>query len=174
MFGILFGILCLAGMVYVLRRPYAFGHGGWYGGLHGYGRHRHRGWRGEGPWGDRHGFGPPGRARSMLRWVYERLGTSPAQETVLADAVEAVTGAARGLRGEWEQTRNDLAHALRAEPFDAEALRSAFARHDERIRTIRDVLSTQATRVHEVLDGRQRAELADLLERSSGRDRWNV
>lgn len=167
MFGILFGVLCLAGMVYVLRRPYAFGHGGWYGGLHGYGRHRHRGWPGEVPWGE-------ARARPALRWVYERLGTSPAQETVLADAVEAVTGAARGLRGEWGQTRSDLAHALRAEPFDAEALRSAFTRHDERIQTIRDVLSTQAARVHEVLDARQRAALADLLERSSGRDRWNI
>ncbi|HXX30327.1 MAG TPA: periplasmic heavy metal sensor [Myxococcaceae bacterium] len=174
MFGLFFGAMCLLGLVYVLRRPYAFAHGGWSRGWHG--RHRFRGWVDDGRWGDRPGagFGPPGRARMMLRWVYERLGTSPAQETVLADAAEAVAGAARGLRGEWEQTRNDLARALRSEPYEAEALRTAFARHDERIRTLRDVLATQATRVHEVLDARQRAELADLLERSSGRDRWNA
>ena len=90
MFGFLFGALCLGGMVYVLRRPYAFAHGGgWHRGWHGDGRHGWRegrddaGWGGGGP---RRGFGMPGRARMMLRWVYERLGTSPGQETVLADA----------------------------------------------------------------------------------------
>jgi hypothetical protein len=175
MFGFFFGALCLAGMVYVLRRPYAFAHGGgWHRGWYGHGRHG-RGFD-DPSWGDRGGpgFGVPGRARPMLRRVYERLGTSPAQETVLADAVEAVTGAAAGLRSEWEQTRGDLGRALRAEPFDGEALRSAFARHDERIKALRDVLLTQGTRIHEVLDGRQRASLADLLEQGPGRGRWNV
>jgi hypothetical protein len=176
MFGILFGVLCVAGMVAVLRRPYAFAHrGGWYRGWHGdHGRH---GWQDDGPWGSGgggRGFGEPGRARRMLRFVYVRLGTSPAQETVLADAAEAVGGAAASLRGEWEQSRGDLARAFRSEPFDVDALKSAFLRHDERIKALRDVLSTQAARVHEVLDGRQRAALADLLERAPGRGRWNV
>jgi hypothetical protein len=110
----------------------------------------------------------------MLRFVYERLGTSPAQETVLADAAEAVAGAAASLRGEWEQSRSDLARAFRSEAFDVDALKSAFARHDERIKSLRDVLTTQGARVHEVLDGRQRAALADFLERAPGRGRWNV
>jgi rubrerythrin len=110
----------------------------------------------------------------MLRWVYERLGTSPAQETVLADAAEAVASAVDGLRGEWEQSKSDLARALRSEPFDSSVLRAAFGRHDERIHTLREVLTTQGERIHEVLDGRQRAELADLLERTPGRGRWNV
>jgi hypothetical protein len=57
----------------------------------------------------------------MLRWVYERLGTSPAQETVLADAAEAVASAAQSFRGEWAQSRADLARALQA----AQAGRSA-------------------------------------------------
>ncbi len=176
MFGFFFGAMCLVGMVYVLRRPYAFGHsGGWHRGWHGgYGRH---GWRGGEEWGGRGpggGFGEPGRARRMLRWVYERLGTSPAQETVLADAAEAVVSAAGSFRGEWVQSRADLARALRSDVFDVDTLTTAFSRHDQRIRALREVLTSQGARVHEVLDGRQRAALADLLERSSGRDRWNV
>lgn len=176
MFGFFFGALCLFGMVYVLRRPYAFAHrGGWHRGWHGEsGRHD---WQDGGPWGERgpgRGFEQSGRARRMLRFVYERLGTSPGQETVLADAAEALVGAVQGLRGELEQSRGDLARALRAEPFDVSALKSAFGRHDERIQTLREVLSTQGARVHEVLDGRQRAALADLLERAPGRGRWNV
>ena len=176
MFGFFFGAMCLAGMVFLLRRPYAFAHRGhWHRGWHG--ESGRRGWRDEESWGERgagRGFGAPGRARRMLRWVYERLGTSPAQETVLADAAEAVAGAFGSLRSEWEQSRGDLARALRAEPFDIEALRSAFGRHDERIKLLREVLVTQGTRVHEVLDSRQRAELADFLERAPGRSRWNV
>jgi hypothetical protein len=176
MFGFAFGALCLFGMFFVLRRPYAFAHrGGWHRGWHGeYGRH---GWQEGGSWGggrSGRGFGDPSRARRMLRWVYERLGTSPAQETVLADAAEAVVGAAESFRGEWAQSREDLARALRSEVFDVDALKSAFGRHDERIKTLRDVLTTQGARVHEVLDGRQRATLADFLERAPGRGRWNV
>jgi hypothetical protein len=173
MFGFVFGVLCLAGMVYVLRRPYAFAHGGgWHRGWHG---HR-RGGLDDASWGGQggRGSGVPGRARMMLRSVYQRLGTSPAQETVLADAVEAVAGAANGLRGEWEHTRGDLGRAMRAEPFDGEVLRAAFARHDERITALRDVLLTQGARIHEVLDARQRTALADLLEQGRGRSRWNV
>ena len=171
MFGFFFGALCLAGLVFVLRRPYAFAYGGhWHRGFHGYGR---RGWRDEESWGSpgtARGF----RARRMLRWMYERLGTSPAQETVLADAAEAIAGSFESLRGEWEQSRLDLARALRAEPFDVDALKSAFGRHDERIKLVREVVVTQGARVHEVLDGRQRAALADFLERAPGRSRWNV
>ncbi len=175
MFGFFFGAMCVAGMVFVLRRSYAFGHHGhWRRGFYGEGR---RGWRDEESWGGRGGgpgFGGPSRARRMLRWVYERLGTSPAQETVLADAADAVAGALESLRGEWEQSRGDLARAFRAEPFDVDALRAAFGRHDERIKVVRDVLVTQGARVHDVLDGRQRAALADFLERTPGRGRWNV
>ncbi len=177
MFGFFFGAMCLAGMVFVLRRPYAFAHrgGGWHRGWHA--EHGRGGWRDEESWGDRgpaRGFGGPGRARRMLRWVYERLGTSPAQETVLADAAEAVSGSFQSLRAEWEQSRVDLARALRAEPFDVDAMRGAFVRHDERIKLLREVLVTQGARVHDVLDARQRAALADFLERAPNRNRWNV
>ena len=176
MFGFFFGAMCLAGMVFVLRRSSSFAYGGhWHRGWRGgYGR---RGWRDEESWGGRgpgRGFGGSGRARRMLRWVYEELGTSPAQETVIADAADAVADSFDGLRGEWEQSRGDLGRALRAEPFDVEALRAAFGRHDERIKVLREVLVTQGTRVHEVLDRRQRAALADFLERAPSRGRWNV
>jgi hypothetical protein len=176
MFGFFFGALCLLGMAYVLRRPSLAHGGGWHRGWHGPAGRRGSRWPAQDSWGGGRGGGlaGSGRAQFVLRWVNQRLGTSPAQEAALADAAEAMAGAAESFRGEWEQSRGDLARAMRAEPFDAETLRTAFARHDERIALVREVLVTQGTRVHEVLDGRQRAALADLLERAPGRGRWNV
>ena len=62
--------------------------------------------------------------------------------------------------------------ALDASAFDAAALEEAFARAEARLATVRETLRGQAARVHEALDTRQRAELADLLA-SGWRRRWN-
>ena len=61
--------------------------------------------------------------------------------------------------------------SIRGEAFDAAALEEAFARAEARLATVRETLRGQAARVHEALDPRQRAELADLLA-SGWRRRW--
>jgi hypothetical protein len=109
----------------------------------------------------------------MLRWVFQRLETSPGQETVIGEAAEAMRAAFEGWRGDLDRTRSDVARSLRGEAFDGSALEEAFARADGRLQTLRDVLRAQAARVHEALDSRQRSELADLLASGWGR-RWNV
>lgn len=140
MFGLLIGTACLVGLIAVLRR----GRGRW-------GRRGHWGWRGRGP-------------RRFLNGLFERLETSPSQEKVIMSAVEGVREAMFSLRGEGETTRSDLAHILSEESFDAERLAAVFTRHDDALRRVRDTVSGAFAEVHAVLDARQRAELARLVE----------
>ncbi|HEY1416710.1 MAG TPA: periplasmic heavy metal sensor [Myxococcaceae bacterium] len=158
MWGFLVGALCLYGLARTMRGggwAYAHGHGG--------------------PWGRRRGGGwnGPGHAggRGPLRWLFERMDTSPGQEKVIAEAAEALRGTMRGWHDDTERMRSDVARSIRGETFDAAALEEAFARAEARMAGMREMLRGQAARVHEALDSRQRAELADLLA-SGWRRRW--
>jgi hypothetical protein len=164
MLGFLVGALCLYGLARTIRgggRAYAHGgHGPW-------GRRRWGGWRHEGGWdGPRHAGG-----RGPLRWLFERMDTSPGQEKVIAEAAEALRGTMRGWHDDTERMRSDVARSIRGEAFDPAALEEAFARAEARFSGMRETLRGQAARVHEALDPRQRAELADLLA-SGWRRRW--
>jgi Spy/CpxP family protein refolding chaperone len=136
MFGFVFGTACLAGLFYTLRR------GRW---------HRH---------------GGPSRWswRGRMRWLFERLDTSPGQEKVIIQAADDLTEAFEKMRDEMSATRAAIARSLRGETFDAATLRELDARHDELIDNLRKTLRTSLSRVHEALDPKQRRELADLLE----------
>ena len=142
MFGFVFGTACLAGLFYNLRRG-----GGRYG--YGYGR---RGGPGGWSW------------RGRMRWIFERLDTSPGQEKVMVEAADALSDALGKLRGEMGSARATLAQALRGETFDAAALREMDAKHDALLEELRKTLRASMAQVHEALDDRQRRELADLLE----------
>jgi hypothetical protein len=158
MWGFLVGALCLYGLARTMRGgrwAYAHGHGGPWG------RRRWGGWNGSGHAGGR---GP-------LRWLFERMDTSPGQEKVIAEAAEALRGTMRGWHDDTERMRSDVARSIRGETFDAAALEEAFARAEARMAGVRETLRGQAARVHEALDSRQRAELADLLA-SGWRRRW--
>ncbi|HET9158367.1 MAG TPA: periplasmic heavy metal sensor, partial [Myxococcaceae bacterium] len=102
-----------------------------------------------------------------------RMDTSPGQEKVIAEAADALRGTMSGWHDDTERMRSDVARSIRGETFDPAALEEAFARAEARLSTVRETLRGQAARVHEALDSRQRAELADLL--ASGwrrRRRW--
>ncbi|MCP3057750.1 periplasmic heavy metal sensor [Myxococcus sp. K38C18041901] len=143
MFGFLFGSACLAGLFYTVR-------GG-------------RGWRHQGPRrGGRFGW------RMRLRWLFERLETSPGQEKVIVQATEELTEAFDKLRDEVRPSRAAMGAALRGEHFDGAALRELFARHDVAVENARKTLQGALSQVHEALDPRQRRELADLLEHGWG------
>ena len=137
--------------------------GGW-GRGHRWGDWQRGGWQ-HGP-GHRGGRGP-------LRWLFERMDTSPGQEKVIAEAADALRGTMHGWHDDAERMRGDVARSIRGETFDAAALEEAFARAEARLGTVRETLRGQAARVHEALDPRQRAELADLLA-SGWRRRWNA
>lgn len=140
MFGFIFGTACLVGLFYTLR-----------GGRH---WHHHRG---GGRWG-----------RARLRWLFERLETSPGQEKVIVKTVEEVTEAFAKVRDELGPSRAALGSALRGEQFDGAAVREMFARHDVAMDNLRRTVQGGLAQVHEALDPRQRRELADLLEHGFG------
>jgi Spy/CpxP family protein refolding chaperone len=142
MFGLIFGTACLAGLIYTLRG------GPW--------RHRHPGRGGRWSW------------RGRMRWIFERLDTSPGQEKVLVKAADELTEAFEKLRDELSATRAAIARSLRGEQFDAASLRELNERHDALIENLRQTLRTSLSQIHEALDPRQRRELADLLEHGWG------
>lgn len=162
MWGFLVGAVCLYGLARMMRGggwAYAHGPGSW-------GHRRWGGWRHEGWEGSRRAGG-----RGPLRWLFERIDTSPGQEKVIAEAADALRGTVQGWGDDAERMRSDVARSIRGEAFDAAALEEAFARAEARLATVRETLRGQAARVHEALDPRQRAELADLLA-SGWHRRW--
>jgi hypothetical protein len=176
MFGFVVGTICLIlliKMARVRRRIYAAGcggyarswgwhgwHGGhaWHGGWHGHGWHGH-GW---------HGHGGVGFRGGPLRWLFEELQTTPGQEKAIVAAIEELKSVADAARGEWPLTRKDLAAAFTAPSFDAEHLGHTFARHDDTLRDVRKAIVGALAKIHDALDEKQRARLADLLERGLG------
>ncbi len=142
MFGFIFGTACLAGLLFTLRR------GRW--------QHHHGGRGGRWSW------------RGRMRWLFERLDTSPGQEKVLVQAADDLTEAFEKLRDEMSAARASMARSLRGESFDAASLREMDARHDELIDNLRKTVRTSMSKIHEALDPKQRRELADLIEHGWG------
>jgi Spy/CpxP family protein refolding chaperone len=141
MFGFFFGTACLAGLIYTLRR------GRW---------HHHHGRGGRWSW------------RGRMRWLFERLDTSPGQEKVFVKAADDLTEAFEKMRDELRNTRAAIAQSLRGEHFDAGSLRELHEKHDALIAQLRETLRGAMAQVHESLDPRQRRELADLIEHGWG------
>ena len=140
MIGFLIGTVCLIGLVKVLRG----GHG----------------WRGRRWGGYGRGFGP----RAGLRFLFERLDTSPGQEKVILGVVEDLWKTKREVGEELIHSRHDVASAMRGERFDEVALDTAFGRQDALIAKLRASVKTALTTVHEALDDRQRKVAGDMLE----------
>ncbi len=155
MFGILVGTLCLLGLFAVVRsrrwrHGYGFGHGcgGWgYSPYRGYGV-------------DGMGGGP----RWMLRSIFYRLGTSPSQEKVILEAVGSLHDQSGKLWGEWQQSKSEIAEAVRGETLDETKVQGAFTRHDGLISEVRKTALGAMAKIHAVLDAEQRKTLARVLE----------
>ena len=141
MFGFFFGTACLAGLIFALRR---------------------------GHWHHHHGMGGRGSWRGRMRWLFERLDTSPGQEKVFVKAADDLTEAFEKLRDEARNTRAVIAQALRGEQFDGASLRELHEKHDALLAQMRETMRTAMAQVHESLDARQRRELADLIEHGFG------
>lgn len=140
MFGFIIGTASLVGLITVLRR-------GRHGGFGGFG-HRRSG----------------GRRAWVLRWLFQRLDTTPGQEKVIQSAAQDLEDRVRQLYSEAEQLRRDLGKAMRAPTFDAAFIRESFARQRAHLETLEEAAVDHATKLHEALDERQRAWTAELLE----------
>ena len=190
MLGFLIGTACLIGLIATVRGGRRFGRygacGAWGG--RGWGHHHHDhggygecaeggacgeggergGWRG-GPWGRRWGGPGGGFGRSwFLRARISRRDPPPRPAKVIAAALDEGGATARQRRADVIDTRKDVARAVRGESFDATVVGEVFARHDAALETMRKTLVGAVGRVHEALDERQRAELADLIEHGPG------
>jgi hypothetical protein len=145
-----------------------FGHGPWGGyGHHGHWEGANDGWDddfGHGHFAGGGGFGP----RFFLRALAERLEATPAQERVIRDAVNELRESGAKLRGEGRKTRADVAAAFRKPQFDEVLFGELYARHDRTLEDLRKAFVGAGARIHDALDERQRARLADLIEAGPG------
>jgi hypothetical protein len=176
-------LLGAAGLFTVARLIHGRHHG-YCGGGHWRGHHRggwgHHGYdQGPGAWDDP-GAGGPGMGMGgglgarfgrgfILRTLLDRLEATPAQERVIRDAVDEFHETTSKLRGEGRKTRADVAGAFRKSHFDAVLFGELFARHDSALEELRKGFVGVGARIHDALDERQRARLADLIEAGPGR-----
>jgi Spy/CpxP family protein refolding chaperone len=144
MLGFLFGTACLIGLFKLARGGCGYGHG------------RFGGWGGH----RRHGFR---RGGWILRGLFERLETTPGQEKVILEAIDDVRTAASKVREDTEGARRDVAEAMRGAHFDQEKVRDVFARFDVKTEDVKKAAMAGLGKIHEALDEKQRAELADVL-----------
>ncbi|HEX7840016.1 MAG TPA: periplasmic heavy metal sensor [Kofleriaceae bacterium] len=141
-----------------MRRAHRRCHGyygyGWHGPF-GHGWHGHHGWHG------RHG----GKARMVLHALFMRIDASPAQERAIIAEVEKLQDRVRGAKAGLHDARGDLAAALRGPMLDEAALGAVLGRVDTATGEARAAVLDALCGIHGVLDDRQRAQVADLLDR---------
>jgi hypothetical protein len=146
MIGPFFGAACIIGLGILFARRRRHGCGPGSGGHRGY----RRGWR-----------------RYGLRYVLERLDTTPGQEKAILGALDDLRERAEAARDGLDETRASVASAFREETLDEHAFAGLFDGPLARIDTLRDDVARTVATIHEALTAKQRARLADLLE--SGR-----
>jgi Spy/CpxP family protein refolding chaperone len=105
-----------------------------------------------------------GWGRWMMRRLFERLDTTPGQEKVMLEAAHDARRVMWQAREEMQRARRDYARAMRAEPFDGEAVNAAFEQQQAAIDEVKKTLKAKLQAIHEALSPEQRAVLADLIE----------
>ncbi|MFI5307548.1 MAG: Spy/CpxP family protein refolding chaperone [Polyangiales bacterium] len=158
MLGLLVGTLCLIALIATLRRRRY--HRFAYAGPH---------WHGPGFWAAhspaiRYGarFGRPGRG-AFLRVLFAHLDTTHGQEKALAQIAERVRERLAGTREELVTARKELAAVVGGDVIDGAALDAAVGRHKAVLEKLGPELTQTLISVHEVLDGAQRKQLAELI-----------
>lgn len=152
--AIAIGVMGFIAMRRAHRRCHGYYGHGWHGPF-GHGWYGHHGWHG------RHG----GRARMVLHALFMRIDASPAQERAIIAEVEKLQDRVRGAKAGLHDARGDLAAALRGPVLDDAALGAVLGRADAATGEARGAVLDALRGIHGVLDDRQRAQLADLLDR---------
>jgi hypothetical protein len=150
------GILGFAAMRRAHHRCYGYQGYGWYG-PYGHGFHGGPGF------GGRHG-----RKRMMLHALLGRIDASPAQERAIIGEVEKLQDRVRAAKAGLQDTRGDLAAALRGPVLDDAALGAVLGRVDVATGEARSAVVDALRNIHGVLDDKQRSLIADMVDRGGG------
>jgi Spy/CpxP family protein refolding chaperone len=103
----------------------------------------------------------------MLHGLLARIDATPAQERAIVHEVERLQDRLRATKASLRETRGDLGAALRGPVLDDAALGAVLGRVDGATAEARAAIVDGLRNVHGLLDERQRAQLADLLEHLS-------
>jgi Spy/CpxP family protein refolding chaperone len=153
MLGFILGTVCLIGLIKVLRRGrgwHGYGYGP-HGYGHGYGRYETMG-------------GGGGPRRWFLRSMFQRLETTPGQEKAIVAAIDELRENRRVVHEELQQTRGDVARVVAGGLVDDNSLEDTFARQDRLLAQLRVSFVEATKKITEVLDERQRKQIADMLQ----------
>jgi uncharacterized membrane protein len=104
----------------------------------------------------------------MLHAVLARLDATPAQERFIVAELDKLSDRVHGAKSNLRETRGDLAAALRGPTLDDAALGAVLGRVDGATGEARAAAIDALRAIHGVLDEKQRAQLADLLDKGGG------
>ncbi len=118
-----------------------------------------------GPWSHgRH----EGRRHWMLHAALARIDATPAQERVIVGEIDKLKDRVQTVRANLNEVGSDLAVTVRGPVFDDAALGAVLGRLDAATGDVRAAAIDALRGVHAVLDDKQRAQLAEILDRRAG------
>jgi len=98
-----------------------------------------------------------------LRWLLRKLDASPAQERALRDLIHSAQDQLRELHRDAQGLRQELGDVLRAATLDDSRMAAAEAKVGGKVRDAAEILRRTVVQMHEILDARQREQLADWI-----------
>jgi len=135
--------------------------------------HGHFGYGWHSPFGSgfhprHHGGFRHARGRMMLHALFSRIDASPAQERAIIGQVDKLVERVHHAKVGVKDARGDLAAALRGSVLDDAALGAVLGRVDGATGEARAAVVDALREIHGVLDDKQRAQLADMLDHGGG------
>jgi uncharacterized membrane protein len=104
----------------------------------------------------------------MLHAGLARIDATPAQERFIVNEVDRVRDRVRAAKAGLGDARGDLAAALRGPALDDAALGAVLGRTDAATAEARAAILDGLRAIHGVLDDKQRAQVADMLDSRGG------
>lgn len=153
------GVLGFAALHRARRCHRYYGCHGSHGGCGGPGGWGYSGWHGGPPWAR------GGMHRRGLYMALSHLDASPAQERAIIAEVDKLKERLRNARAGVKDARGDLAAAIRGSDLDDAALGAVLGRVDGATGEARAAILEAIRNIHAVLDDKQRAHLADILDK---------
>jgi hypothetical protein len=108
--------------------------------------------------------------RQFIASLRARLRATPAQEKAIAQAVTRVREAGAAIKQRTSEARDHLARAVVGDTFESTAFDAASHRVEQAMQELRAAARVAFAQVHDVLDRRQRAILASMIESTRSAD----